>query len=83
MTLSELITQNQEFIVSGLLIILSFFVAKLAYMLITEIVRKLTSKTKTDLDDKVINALNKPILTGFFLLGCYLNNALNQSSRTF
>lgn len=54
-------------------IILGAFIAtKVAYWIIANIVKKLTKKTKTNLDDVLIETLEKPIIYSILILGYWI-----------
>lgn len=54
-------------------IIASFIVAKILYFVINKYAKKITSKTKTDLDDRLLEALQKPFIIGVVLIGLYFS----------
>lgn len=45
--------------------------AKVTYFIINVIVKRITKKTETDLDDKILEALETPFIIGIFLIGTY------------
>jgi len=51
----------------------SFILAKALYYILDKYIRHFTKKTKTDLDDKMLNALETPFLAGVVLLGIYIS----------
>ena len=54
-------------------IILGAFIAtKIAYWIIANVVKKLTKKTKTNLDDVLIETLEKPIIYSILILGYWI-----------
>jgi len=57
----------------ALAIILGAFIAtKIAYWIIANVVKKLTKKTKTNLDDVLIETLEKPIIYSILILGYWI-----------
>src|SRR3989338_8633883 len=57
---------KNEFLIAILGVLLSFLMAKLLYFIINRYVKSLTQKTKTDVDDKILAALEKPFLIGIY-----------------
>ncbi len=63
----------QNDLLLGLVIILSSIViAKIFWIVVEKNVRKVTSKTKTKLDDKLLASVGKPLRIGIVLIGVYL-----------
>ena len=67
-----------EWLLACIIIILSMVLAKVFYWLCSTTFRKLTRKTKTNLDDILLDKLEEPIvfaviLGGFYLSTQYLN----------
>jgi len=54
------------------IILASFVAVKIAYWIISNIVKQLTSKTKTQLDDILIEKLEKPIVYSLIVLGYWI-----------
>ena len=54
------------------IILASFVAVKIVYWIIANIVKKLTSKTKTQLDDILIEKLEKPIVYFLIILGYWI-----------
>lgn len=54
-------------------IVSSFIAAKILYFIINKYVRSITKKTKTDIDDKLLAALQRPFVTGIVLIGFYFS----------
>ena len=54
-------------------IIFSFVFAKLLYFVINKYIKSITRKTKTDIDDKLLAALQKPFIAGAVLIGVYFS----------
>jgi len=66
-------TLNIEIITALAGILASFIAAKILYFIINKYIKTLTRKTKTDLDDKLIAALEKPFVLGIVLIGIYFS----------
>lgn len=64
---------NKEIIIAVIGIIASFIAAKILYFAINKHVKSLTKKTKTDIDDKILAALQKPFTAGVVLIGVYFS----------
>ena len=65
---------------TGCLVLLSVFIAKISDIIISFFVRKIVSKTKSDIDDKIIFYLHKPIYYSILFLGLSLTiQTLEQS----
>ena len=60
------------FIAVGILI-LSFVVVKMLYWVFSNVIRRLTSKTKTSLDDVLIDKLEKPLTYLVLILGYWIS----------
>ncbi|MFK7847861.1 MAG: mechanosensitive ion channel family protein [Rhodothermales bacterium] len=60
---------------AGIVVVLSFFVAKVSDLFFTRLIRTWTSRTKSEIDDQVIDVLHKPVFRTVALLGFML--ALN------
>ncbi|RLJ05438.1 MAG: mechanosensitive ion channel family protein [Candidatus Aenigmatarchaeota archaeon] len=56
-----------------IIIVISLFVAKAINFFLDRGIRRLTEKTKTTLDDKLVHAIRKPILLGALLTGVYFS----------
>src|SRR3989338_808190 len=54
-------------------IIFSFVFAKILYFIINRYIKRITRKTKTDIDDKLLAALQKPFIGGAVLIGVYFS----------
>ena len=61
----------QDFLYAILIIISSVICAKILYFTLKQYVIKITAKTKTTLDDELLEACHKPIYIGVVLIGCY------------
>lgn len=60
-------------IVTALLIIFGFlWIRRLFFRFIVTSLKGLTRRTKTDLDDQLLNALEKPLEFGFVIIGIYV-----------
>ena len=55
------------------ILILSFVVVKILYWIFSNVIRRLTSKTKTNLDDVLINKLEKPLTYLILILGYWIS----------
>ena len=55
------------------ILILSFVVVKMLYWIFSNVIRRLTSKTKTNLDDVLINKLEKPLTYLILILGYWIS----------
>ena len=55
------------------ILILSFVVVKMLYWIFSNVIRRLTSKTKTNLDDVLINKLEKPLTYLVLILGYWIS----------
>ena len=72
---------NQEFYGNSILnwaiavgiLILSFIVVKMLYWIFSNVIRRLTSKTKTNLDDVLIDKLEKPLTYLVLILGYWIS----------
>jgi len=62
-------TGMPPFVQAVLIILIAAFVALLLLPLAAGVVKFLTRKTKTDVDDKLISTLNKPIFNSILLIG--------------
>ena len=54
---------------AGLIVLGSFIVAKIADLVISRIARRATRKTKTEIDDQLIEVLHRPVFWSVVLLG--------------
>ena len=61
-----------EWLIALAYIVGSFIVVKIAYWIISNVVKKVTQKTKTNLDDVLIETLEKPIVYSIILLGYWI-----------
>ena len=55
------------------ILILSFVVVKMLYWIFSNVIRRLTSKTKTNLDDVLINKLENPLTYLILILGYWIS----------
>ena len=55
------------------ILILSFVVVKMLYWIFSNVIRRLTSKTKTSLDDVLIDKLEKPLTYLVLILGYWIS----------
>jgi len=69
-----------EWLVSLLIIVGSFILAKALYWVSSNIIKKLTKKTKTQLDDIIVDKVEEPVIMAVMLGGFWLGmNYLNLS----
>ena len=61
-----------EWLIALAYIIGSFVSVKLLYWIISNVIKKLTQKTKTDLDDLLLETLEKPVVYSILLLGYWI-----------
>ncbi|MEE2776943.1 MAG: mechanosensitive ion channel family protein [Acidobacteriota bacterium] len=54
---------------AALIVVGSLIAAKVADWIITHLIQRVTGRTKTDIDDRVIEALHRPIFVSVMLLG--------------
>ncbi len=55
----------------GLIFLFSFVVAKLTDMLVSQVLTQLTKRTKTELDDRLIEIMHRPIFWSVVYVGLY------------
>ena len=58
-----------EWLIAALIIVSSFFLAKLVYWVCKNIVRRFTKKTKTDIDDLLIDNIEEPFVFSIIIFG--------------
>ncbi|MBN1896970.1 MAG: mechanosensitive ion channel family protein [Candidatus Aenigmarchaeota archaeon] len=58
-----------QYVVSAILIALSFMIANIASYIITLIERHITSRSKISLDDKILEAVKGPLKVGIVIIG--------------
>lgn len=63
---------TREIVLSIVLVALSIIAAKLIDFLIRWIARNITSRTRTELDDAIIEAIEKPVFYAVILVGLYI-----------
>src|SRR3989344_2531528 len=51
----------------------SFIAAKLLYFIINRYVKSIAKKTKTEIDDELLEVLEKPFITAMLLIGLYFS----------
>ncbi|MBI2546017.1 mechanosensitive ion channel family protein [Candidatus Woesearchaeota archaeon] len=66
-------TINVEILVSLIGILASFILAKAAYYVINKYVKHAAKKTRTDIDDRLLEALEGPFVLGIVLIGIYVS----------
>ena len=64
---------NIEILIALTGVISSFITAKILYFIINKYIKTFTKKTKTDIDDKLIAALERPFVLGVALIGIYVS----------
>ncbi|MFT5521250.1 MAG: MscS family membrane protein [Enterobacterales bacterium] len=52
-----------------IILIISFFVAKLADLILTKVLKGLASSTKNELDDRFVELFHKPVIASIMMLG--------------
>jgi MscS family membrane protein len=62
----------KQFLIFIILIIGSFALGKLVYLLFKNVLKVFTAKTKTEFDDILINILEKPLILGILILAFYI-----------
>ncbi|MBI2558285.1 mechanosensitive ion channel family protein [Candidatus Woesearchaeota archaeon] len=75
MVITELMNDlmKNKFLIAVLGILLSFLMAKILYFIVNKYVKSLAQKTKTDIDDKILAALEIPFVIGIVLIGIYFS----------
>jgi len=61
-----------NYIIAVIIVVASVIMAKLVYYVLRAFVLKITKKTKTSLDDKILKALEKPMFYAIILTGIYI-----------
>ncbi len=64
---------NNEILTAIAGVAITFTIAKISYFVINKYVRRITKKTKTDIDDRLLEAFQRPFITGVILVGVYLS----------
>ncbi|MBI4143256.1 mechanosensitive ion channel family protein [Candidatus Woesearchaeota archaeon] len=64
---------NIEILIALIGIASSFIGAKILYFVINKYVKSITKRTKTDIDDKLLAALERPFVMGFLIVGLYFS----------
>ena len=64
---------NIEIIIAIAGIIVSFIAAKLLYFILNKYIKSFTKKTKTDIDDRLLAALERPFVIVVVLIGLYFS----------
>ena len=64
---------NIEILIALVGVASSFIGAKILYFVINKYVKSITKKTKTEIDDKLLAALERPFVVGFVLIGIYFS----------
>jgi small-conductance mechanosensitive channel len=75
MTIQEIIARLQETDLLGAIIILICFIliGEIVKILIKTVARRLAAKTKTNIDDEMLHATEKPIFWGITLAGIFMS----------
>jgi len=61
-----------NYIIAVIIVVASVIMAKLVYYMLRAFVLKITKKTKTSLDDKILKALERPMFYAIILTGIYI-----------
>ena len=69
--LAAMVSSN-NFVQAGIILFVFFFVAKLFIVIVEKVILRLTAKTKTDVDDKIVEKSHKPVSFILFLIGLRL-----------
>ncbi|MBU1135158.1 MAG: hypothetical protein KKG13_01420, partial [Nanoarchaeota archaeon] len=64
---------GEEYTVVLVIMIASLIGSKIVQMIIVRFLHRLTAKTKTDIDDKIIAAISKPIIITVILIGLQIS----------
>src|SRR3990167_11148768 len=64
---------NIEIIIAIAGIIVSFIAAKLLYFILNKYIKSFTKKTKTDIDDRLLAALERPFVIVVVIIGMYFS----------
>ena len=64
---------NIEIIIAIAGIIVSFIAAKLLYFILNKYIKSFTKKTKTDIDDRLLAALERPFVIVVVIIGLYFS----------
>lgn len=59
----------EAWLISGAIIVGTILLARLAYWIISRMVRSITSRTETKLDDLIIDKMERPAVLGIILIG--------------
>ena len=62
---------DESYLIAALIVVSSFFVAKLVDLVVTGIVRMVAKRTDTDLDDRLLESLHGPIVKTVVLVGLW------------
>lgn len=66
----------QQWIISLLIVLAAIIAGKIIYWIFGNVVKKLTAKTKTKLDDIIVDMIEEPIVFALTLLGIYIGVTL-------
>ncbi|MFQ6010508.1 MAG: hypothetical protein ACE5J7_05330, partial [Candidatus Aenigmatarchaeota archaeon] len=61
---------------AAFLILGSIIAAKIAFIILDKVVMKLTKRTKTDVDDKIVKAIEKPVYLAIIIYGAFYSLGL-------
>ncbi len=72
-----------EWLVALLIIVGSFILAKVLYWISKNIIKKLTAKTKSNLDDLIVDKVEEPVLMAIILAGFWFGTGYLNLSEGF
>ena len=61
-----------DFMTAGIMIVLFFFLAKLVNFILKRFVLHVSSKTDTELDDLIVDAISLPLIIGIVVIGLFI-----------
>jgi small-conductance mechanosensitive channel len=67
--LTELL--NNEIVYFVAVLVISLIIAKIVYFILDKYVKRLTRKTKSEIDDLIVEAIHLPLYIGIMLVGLY------------
>src|SRR3989338_1063817 len=68
---TSVVCQN-KFVFSFAILVTFFILSRLAVFIFAKIILRITSKTKTKIDDEIVTRTSKPISIILLLIGCWL-----------
>ncbi len=80
---SFLLSNNQEYLIALLIFCVYALIIRILYSKFEKIVRLFTKKTKTDIDDKIINAIRTPLFYILIFLGVLVEIVLLDIGKQF